>query len=84
MLIEFDCKKCRNYVREHALDDWWREPHPGVCLSCRAKDVMPPPTVEHVRVRQDREECAAVGVLVVPLVIMACAVILAILMGAPQ
>lgn len=84
MLIEFDCKKCRNHVLEHALDGWWREPHPGVCLSCRAKDVTPPPKVEHVRVRQDREERLSVGVVVVPLVIMACAVILAILMGAPQ
>lgn len=84
MLIEFDCKKCRNHVREHALDGWWREQHPGVCLSCRAKDVTPPPTVEHVRVMQDREERLSVGVVVVPLVIMACAVILAILMGAPQ
>ena len=84
MLIEFYCKRC-NWLRGEPindLDDFLH--HPGVCLSCRAKDVTPPPTVEHVRVRQDREECAAVGVLVVPLVIMACAIILAILMGAPQ
>lgn len=43
MLIEFDCKKCRNHVREHALDGWRREPHPGVCLGCRAKKAPPPP-----------------------------------------
>lgn len=83
MTIEFTCKKCRNHVLEHALNGWWREPHPGICLGCRAKNA-PPPTVEHVRVRQDREERLSVGVVVVPLVIMALAVIYAILMEAPQ
>lgn len=80
-MISFDCKRCRH----HRMEAWELgrplDEHDGICYVCKSKA---PQTVEHVRVRQDREECAAVGVLVVPLVIMACAVILAILMGAPQ